>query len=218
MSDGPILLHTCCAPCLSGARIGFQDEGIPFRSYWFNPNIHPLQEHDRRLASFEYYIGSDPFDLFRIDQDGRIEYLNGIAEYRGEGSMVLLDTLDIRSRCDICYFMRLLRTAKEAKDAGFPGFSTTLLLSKYQKHDRIKAVGELISSEMGIEFIYMDLRRYWGRSLDASRRYKLYRQNYCACELSARERGIEVSSESVQDKPEVRVKPCDQYKPEDSDG
>jgi epoxyqueuosine reductase len=218
MSNEPILLHTCCAPCLSGARIGFQEEGIHLRAYWYNPNIQPLLEHDRRLMTFEYYLGKDPIELFRIDHDGRLEYTNVISEYIGAGSMALLDTMDIRSRCDICYFMRLSRTAKEAMIAGMTGFSTTLLLSKYQKHDRIKAVGELLSSQMGIEFIYIDLRRYWGRSLDASRRYKLYRQSYCGCELSARERGIDASSESVDEKPEIRVKPCDQYKPEDSDG
>jgi epoxyqueuosine reductase len=212
-----VLLHACCAPCLSGARIGFQDQSLPFTVYWYNPNIQPLTEHDRRLSTLCSYVNDDPFQMMCPDLNDRDLYRSLIETFLSNGGHDILNGIRIESRCDICYYLRLSRCASVAMSKGYDSFSTTLLLSKYQKHDRIKAVGELIMDETGMDFLYIDLRKYWNRSLDRSRRFKLYRQKYCGCELSSFEakKSVDPSLESIEEKPQIRIKPCNKYQGKD---
>lgn len=182
-----IMLHTCCAPCLSGSIHYFMEEGVDYSVFWYNPNIYPEDELNKRyhtLLGFGMDIGSSIISGCGMDNK---EYSKMIGCYLFDGTAPEDLFLVLRSRCDICYYVRMRACAMMAKKSGSEGFSTTLLLSRYQKHDRIRMVGESIEDEMDIDFFYMDLRRYWNRSLDESRRYRLYRQRYCGCELSLRE-------------------------------
>jgi hypothetical protein len=91
-------------------------------------------------------------------------------------------------RCLICYDMRLLKTASVAKSEGFDSFTTTLLISPYQKHQLIRQIGEEIAKRLGINFYYQDFRPNFSATVDISKEYNLYRQNYCGCIYSEKER------------------------------
>ena len=187
-----VLLHICCAPCLSGARIGFEKDDIDFTGYWFNPNIHPWREYERRMDELRRYQEMDPVDILYEDQYPLFTFLDNMLKSIPDRVSVdrdhFMSDIEKESRCEYCYNVRMLSTAKAAKRLGFGGFSTTLLLSKYQNHGLLKEVCENVSIEVGIPFIYKDLRSYWGNSLDRSREFRLYRQNYCGCIFSEQER------------------------------
>ncbi|MCD6288252.1 MAG: epoxyqueuosine reductase QueH, partial [Candidatus Hydrogenedentes bacterium] len=91
-------------------------------------------------------------------------------------------------RCAICYRMRLERAAEIAVEGGFDAFSTSLLVSPYQKHDLLKEIAETVSADKGIEFMYRDYRDIWKQTYELSREMDMYRQKYCGCIYSEEER------------------------------
>jgi predicted adenine nucleotide alpha hydrolase (AANH) superfamily ATPase len=91
-------------------------------------------------------------------------------------------------RCSICYRIRLSAAADYAKSEGYDAFTTTLLVSPYQKHEILREIGEAVASECGIPFVYKDFRSGWKESVEISRKLGLYRQKYCGCIYSERER------------------------------
>jgi predicted adenine nucleotide alpha hydrolase (AANH) superfamily ATPase len=91
-------------------------------------------------------------------------------------------------RCRICYHMRLRHAAQLARRGRFDAFSTTLLYSKFQKHDLIREIGESAGAEAGVTFLYRDWRDGWKEGVEASKAMGLYRQAYCGCILSEQER------------------------------
>ena len=187
-----ILLHSCCAPCLAGSRIPYEEEGFEVIGYWYNPNIHPWKEYDRRLQDMERYSLLEPMKII-YDKDYPLleiieEMTLPISNKKENRSNTFMDEKDRSKRCESCYKRRIKNTAMKAKEMKIDGFSTTLLISKYQNHDLIKEVCTTTAKEVGVEFIYRDLRKYWGRSLDKSRKYRLYRQQYCGCIFSESER------------------------------
>ncbi len=176
-----LLVHVCCGPC---AIIPFKELLSKEWQVWglfYNPNIHPYHEYVRRLEAVK-----------RLQSllDLRIIYSD---DYDMEGFIAHV-AHDISNRCHYCYRMRLERTALEAKKRGFDAFSTSLLYSKYQDHDLIKRFGEEIGRTQGIRFFYHDFRKGWGRGIKLSRKMGLYRQRYCGCIYSARERSCEGGS------------------------
>ncbi|MCK5774153.1 MAG: epoxyqueuosine reductase QueH, partial [Thermoplasmata archaeon] len=177
-----VLLHVCCAPCLSGARIGFEKDDIKITGYWFNPNIHPWREYEKRMDELRRYQEMDPIEILFEDRYPLYTFLDNmlsnIPDRTGSDQNDFMTDLERDNRCAYCYRVRMLYAAKTAKKMGYDGFSTTLLLSKYQNHDLLKEVCEKISFEVGIPFIYKDLRTYWGDSLNRSREFHIYRQNY----------------------------------------
>ncbi len=91
-------------------------------------------------------------------------------------------------RCAVCYRMRLERAAEIAVEGGFDAFSTSLLVSPYQKHDLLKEIAETVSADKGIEFMYRDYRDIWKQTYELSREMDMYRQKYCGCIYSEEER------------------------------
>ncbi len=172
-----ILLHICCANC---AIFPFQrilangDEAVGF---FFNPNIHPYQEYQKRLEALKVY--SDRSGLNVIYRD---EYL--LEEFLREVSH------RVEERCSYCYSLRLGATAREAQKNSFDAFSTTLLQSTHQNHLSIKEIGERIGREIGIPFYYEDFRPGWKTGVEISKAMGLYRQQYCGCIYSEKERFI----------------------------
>ena len=187
-----ILVHVCCAPCLSGSRIGFENEGIDITGYWFNPNIQPWTEYQKRRDELKRYQELDPIRMEYNDLYPLRSFIEGVLDAvnideDSEKNEFMMEE-EKRRRCGYCYKVRMLATAKYAKENGFDGFSTTLLLSKYQDHDMLKSVCEEVSKSESIPFYYMDLRKHWGDSLNRSRKLGLFRQNYCGCIFSEQER------------------------------
>ncbi len=183
-----LLLHTCCAPCAIHPVDVLRNEGFDVMGYFFRHNIHPFTECLKRQETLESYAGQ--IDLKMIFQDG----------YDLEG---FLRNIVFREeeRCRICYHERLRATALIAKRGKFDCFSTTLLYSKFQKHDLIRSIGEAIGKAIGIGFYYHDFRKGWKEGVQASKRLGMYRQQYCGCVYSEKERYFKNSGPGSQGTP-----------------
>ncbi len=172
-----VLLHTCCAGCLLGAFSGLRREEWELRPFFFNPNIHPLLEFRKRVKALK---------VLRDQLKGRPEMV--IREEYGLGRFLREVAPGGEKSCERCYELRLGETARVAAKEGFEGFSTTLLVSRHQKHELVKRVGEKVGAEAGVKFLYVDLRdEIEGAAVEAKRR-RLYRQQYCGCIFSEEER------------------------------
>ncbi len=173
-----ILLHICCAPCFTYPHKQLQEEGHEVTGFFYNPNIHPYQEYKSRKVALEKYVEMKPARvIYKNDYD--IEnYLRG--------------ALDADDRCRFCYECRLTETAKTAHSLEFDAFSTTLLISPYQKHEMLFQAGKRIADEYGIEFYYEDFRKGYAESREIARALELYMQKYCGCIFSEKDRYFKV--------------------------
>ncbi len=176
-----ILLHICCAPCLTVPLEVLRSEGLEPTLLFLNPNIEPDAEYRSRLETLRTFTIAREVSLF-------VEPLE-----RGSWRRALFDIPNRRARCAACYRFRLDRTAQYARERGFALFSTTLLVSPYQNQDDIIAAGQAAASLWGVSFEYQDYRPRYRDSLAMSRALGLYRQWYCGCLLSKEEREIERS-------------------------
>lgn len=174
-ADRRVLLHTCCAPCLTMVHNHLRAEGWDVTSLFYNPNIHPFHEYEKRLASLAIYASLASLPLLADDS------------YDIENFFPEVDN-NLDNRCELCYRLRLNRTAEVAKTKGFKAFSTTLLISPYQKHEVIKSVGESVARANGLEFFYVDWRPLYFQGREVARQMGLYRQRYCGCLFSEKER------------------------------
>ncbi|HSR37230.1 MAG TPA: epoxyqueuosine reductase QueH, partial [Desulfurivibrionaceae bacterium] len=143
--------------------------------FFYNPNIHPFQEFQRRLEALDSLSAAMDFQVAAVREYGLTEYLRQVVFHEEE-------------RCLRCYEMRLVATASHAKETGADAFTTTLLYSRYQKHEAIRAIGERIGAASGVPFYYRDFREGWQQGIDASKAMGLYRQPYCGCIYSEQER------------------------------
>jgi len=187
-----MLLQTCCAPCLSGSRISFEDEDIDITAYWYDPNIQPFSEHQKRLHTLERYLFLKPMKYIIEPGYEQNSYMVRQMEKLAANGMV--DDCDIMSeknrkvRCEMCYDIRLGKTADFAKKNGYDAISSTLLLSKHQDHEAIRRSSKKMADIHDVEFIYKDLRKNWKDSIRISKELELYRQPYCGCIFSEHER------------------------------
>ncbi len=170
-----ILLHICCAPCAIYPVKILQMDNLKIMGFYYRHNIHPFTECLRRQEALEFY--ADKINLSVIYQKG----------YDLEGFIQKIAFRESR-RCSICYHARLKATALMAKRGKYDYFSTTLLYSKFQKHDEIRSIGESIGRSVGVQFFYRDFREGWTEGVDTSKRLGLYRQSYCGCIYSEKER------------------------------
>lgn len=170
-----ILLHICCAPCAIYPYFRLKEEGMDPAGYFYNPNIHPYLEYRKRLDTVKEFVARVGLDLTCKDGYDLDAYLLRIA---GTGPR----------RCEHCYRMRLDAACAAARSKGYTAITTSLLYSKYQKHDLIAGVGREMSAEHGVEFYYEDFRRGWREGIIESKSMGLYRQQYCGCIYSERDR------------------------------
>jgi predicted adenine nucleotide alpha hydrolase (AANH) superfamily ATPase len=170
-----IFLHICCAPCALYPYFRLKEEGFDPTGYFYNPNIHPYLEYKKRLDTVREFSSRVGLEVFYRDDYDLDEFLLRIA---GKGT----------GRCEHCYRMRLDAAAVAAREKKAGLFTTSLLYSKHQKHDLIKGIALETASEHGIEFYYEDFRRGWREGIVESRAMGLYRQQYCGCVYSEKER------------------------------
>ncbi|NTW05111.1 MAG: epoxyqueuosine reductase QueH [Peptococcaceae bacterium] len=169
-----LLLHICCAPCsiypLKVLRQEFKVTG-----YFFNPNIHPYTEWKARRDCLDSYAKAIELEVV-FDRGYLMEdFIRGAMKNESE-------------RCSFCYEVRLRSLAEFARDKGYGAVSSTLLVSPYQKHDLIRKIGEDISRELGIKFVYSDFRTGFREGEQLSKEIRMYRQKYCGCIFSEKER------------------------------
>ena len=171
-----ILLHTCCAPCSTYVVDKLRKDGYEdITAFWYNINIHPYTEYKQRLETLIEY--SKIINLPLI-----IEHNYGIREFTKN----VIDNID--ARCLYCYESRLKYTAKFAKEHGFDAFSTTLLVSPYQKHELIIKIANDMAEKYGVRFIYQDFREGFRIGQQMARDANLYMQKYCGCIYSEEDR------------------------------
>ncbi|MBR3204242.1 epoxyqueuosine reductase QueH [Candidatus Saccharibacteria bacterium] len=171
-----VLMHTCCAPCSVYCIDSLRKEGIEPVCFWFNPNIHPYIEYKTRRDCLKDYLKSINVQGIFMEKYGLDEFCKNVVS-------------DIPNRCvNYCYRARITQTAKYAKEHGFEAFSTTLLVSPYQKHEELKRVCEEISELLGIEFLYRDFRVGFREGQEKARELGLYMQKYCGCIFSEEDR------------------------------
>lgn len=170
-----ILLHICCAPCAIYPVQELRAGGMSVTGYFHNPNIHPYLEYQRRLETVRKYAELVELEVIYRDEYRLEEFLANIAANSAE-------------RCLYCYASRLEAAAAEAVRLGFDAFTTSLLYSRYQKHDVIRNMGEQIGEKYGIIFHYADFRKGWQEGIAVSKKMELYRQQYCGCIYSEKER------------------------------
>ena len=143
--------------------------------YFYNPNIHPLLEFRKRLKAVRVFQESDPLTVDYCEEYGLREYLKEV-DYEGD------------DRCGDCYRLRLRTTARYAKKRGFDAFTSTLLFSEHQDHEKVKRTGVQVSEQIGIPFEYRDYRHLCECSREIASKKMLYKQSYCGCIFSEYER------------------------------
>ena len=157
-----------------------QKEGFEVTAFFYNPNIHPWKERERRLAALTGYADSNNIPL-EIDE-----------EYPLEENIRML--LDAPNRCYACFADRLFATADKAAELGIENFSTTLSVSPYQNQSFIMEAGNAAFKRSGVRFVYRDFREFYKESIRISREAEMYRQPYCGCVFSERDRYLKLKS------------------------
>ena len=170
-----VLLHVCCGPCSTYVVKSLEDKGLQVTAFWYNPNIHPFREHQLRLEAAQTFAQATDLPLIITEGYDMLKYFHAVVGHES-------------NRCLDCYRLRLEKTAKVAREKGFEAFTTTLLISPYQKHESLREIGEQLGKEIGVSFHYQDFRPGFRESHRLSRELALYHQGYCGCVYSEWER------------------------------
>jgi len=170
-----LLMHICCANCSLYPLKSLFSKSTDVKGLWFNPNIHPFTEYQMRLESVQKLQKVWNLDIEYVDYYGVKEFLRAVVNKEDE-------------RCIFCYSIRLEETARIAKKMALDGFTTSLLVSPYQKFDMIIKIGKEMGRRYSIPFYCEDFRYGWKESIGISRELGLYRQKYCGCIYSEMER------------------------------
>jgi predicted adenine nucleotide alpha hydrolase (AANH) superfamily ATPase len=188
-----ILLHICCGPCSTYPIKRLREEGFQVTGFWYNPNIHPWQEHQRRRESLQKYAEAVELPVIWYEKYEMPLYLRAVVGHE-----------KFRERCRLCYRMRLEKTAQVAAEGSpstgsgrspstgsgrsFDAFTTTLLISPHQDQALIRRIGEEVAEVYGVDFYFENFRRGWSERGRLTHEHDLYRQQYCGCIYSEWER------------------------------
>ncbi|MEE9525027.1 MAG: epoxyqueuosine reductase QueH [Candidatus Woesearchaeota archaeon] len=164
-----LLLHTCCAPCSTHVIEELRKE-YDVTLFFYNPCIEPINEYGRRLEEAEKYAEAMDIPIIVGDYDV-IDWHNAVKGYE--------DDKEGGDRCSICFRFRLKKTAEVAKERGFDLFTTTLTVSPYKNAEVINEIGKEFNN-----FLERDFKKGYMHSVELSKKYNLYRQNYCGCLFS----------------------------------
>ncbi len=179
-----LLLHSCCGPC-STACIERVIGDYKITVFFYNPNITDREEYERRKEAQIKFINS--YNQ-KLEKEDKIEFIEG--EYMPDEFYSAAAGLESEpeggARCTECFKLRLERTAQAALRTGNNIFGTTLTVSPHKNYNLVSAIGCELAQKYGIEFLDMDFKKKAGfqRSIQMSKEYGLYRQNYCGCEFS----------------------------------
>ena len=175
-----LLLHSCCAPC-SSYVLEYLSNYFEITVLYYNPNIFPESEYTKRIWEQQKLIDEMnvkypiSFMAGPYDKEKFYEMAKGLEEVK-EGGV----------RCCGCYELRLRETARIAAQAGFDYFTTTLSISPLKNAEKLNEIGVKLAEEYGVSYLLSDFKKKNGykRSIELSKQYGLYRQNYCGCEFS----------------------------------
>ena len=179
-----LLLHSCCAPC-SSYVLEYLSNYFEITVFYYNPNIFPENEYTKRILEQQTLISDmkvkHPVSFLagNYDRERFFQIAEGLEHLREGGE-----------RCFKCYELRLEEAAKIARDAGFDYFTTTLSISPLKNADKLNEIGTRLADKYGVQYLQSDFKKKNGykRSIELSSEYGLYRQDYCGCEYSFRDR------------------------------
>ncbi len=181
-----LLLHTCCAPC-SSTVIANLSKYFTITIFYYNPNIEPEEEYEKRKEEQKRFIKEYPsmYPISFLDCDYEPEKFHQIAKGYEEEK-------ERGARCPRCFRLRLEKTAQMAKEKGFQYFGTSLTVSPYKNALQINEIGKVLEQEYHIPFLYSDFKKENGyqKSIELSKEYHLYRQDYCGCVYSKKEKNL----------------------------
>jgi hypothetical protein len=172
-----LLLQSCCGPC-SSYVLEYLAQYFSVTVLFYNPNIQPKSEYDLRLENQKKLIAAlpvpNPISFMEHDYDG---------ESFVRAASPLASEPEGGARCTVCFRLRLGETARLAREGGFDYFCTTLTVSPHKDAERINSIGRELAEEYGVRWLPSDFKKRGGyaRSIELSRQYGLYRQNYCGC-------------------------------------
>ena len=172
-----MLMHTCCGPCATYPTVRLREEGFAVTAFWYNPNVHPFSEHERRRGALTQFATAVELEVVAGPDYDVVTFLRAVTGHEA-----------FRERCRICYRLRLERTAQMAREGGYDAFTTTLLISPYQDEQALCEIGEETGAAAGVPFYYERFRRGWSDRGRMAREYGLYLQQYCGCLYSEWER------------------------------
>lgn len=181
-----LLLHACCGPC-SSYVLEYLSKYFKITILYYNPNIDTEEEFDKRINELKRLLNE-------MNLSNSIEVIRGT--YNNEEFEKLVrgyeEDLEGGPRCFKCYHLRLLETVKEAKKKSFDYFGTTLSISPYKNAGKLNEIGIELEKEYGVKYLQSDFKKKNGykRSIELSRKYNLYRQDYCGCKYSKRQRDL----------------------------
>lgn len=172
-----LLLHSCCAPC-STHVIDLLAPYFSITILYYNPNIEPLEEYEKRkkeeIRFLNQYHSKNPLYFLDCDHENEVfhEIVKGLEKEKEGGA-----------RCIKCYYLRLEKTACEAKKNGFDYFATTLTVSPLKNSSKLNEIGNHLSEVYQIPYLYSDFKKKEGykHSIELAKKYDLYRQDYCGC-------------------------------------
>lgn len=175
-----LLLHSCCAPC-SSYTLKYLSQFFDITVYYYNPNISPQEEFDKRFNEQKRLIDAMPTQhkvdlvLGEYCYDNFLEIARGLEDAREGGE-----------RCFKCYRLRLEKTAQLAKKQGYDYFCTTLSISPLKNSQKLNEIGYEVAKKYGVEWLPSDFKKREGykQSIELSKEYNLYRQNFCGCVYS----------------------------------
>ncbi len=170
-----ILVHICCAPCALYVFPRLKEKFDEVIGFWYNPNIHPLQEYLKRLNSVREWAEKEGAKIIYENRYELQEFLREIV-YRES------------KRCLICYYIRFKKTAIFARRGKFDYFGSTLLYSPHQNRDLMIQAIEQVGKEYSVKPYLHQFKEGWRESREISRKMGLYHQNYCGCIYSEEER------------------------------
>lgn len=179
-----LLLHSCCAPC-SSYCLEYLSSYFKITVLYYNPNLYPAEEYDRRVGEQRKLVAAlaakHPISLVEIkaDPDEFYTAVKGLEHIKEGGE-----------RCFACFRLRLEKAAQYAKENGFDFFTTTLTISPLKNAQKLNEIGEQAGEKFGVRHLPSDFKKKNGylRSTELSKLYGLYRQDYCGCVFSKRER------------------------------
>lgn len=177
-----LLLHSCCAPC-SSYVLEYLSNYFYITVFYYNPNIYPESEYTKRILEQQTLIGKIKgkypisFIAGNYDKERFYEMAKGLEDVKEGGA-----------RCLKCYELRLRETARIAEEGGFEYFTTTLSISPLKNAARLNEIGARLEKEYQVRYLPSDFKKKNGykRSIELSKEFGLYRQDYCGCEFSIR--------------------------------
>lgn len=186
-----LLLHSCCAPC-SSYVLEYLSRYFKITVFYYNPNIYPEEEFYKRRSEQERFISQlptkNPISFIGTEHMSEEFYkaVKGLEHIREGGE-----------RCFACYRLRLEESAMAARDMGADYFTTTLSISPMKNAQKLNEIGGELGEKYGVKYLFSDFKKRNGykRSTELSREYGIYRQNYCGCVFSLRERNEDMNGE-----------------------